>query len=77
LELNISAAIKNGIWPNNLNIMKKKVRMSYRKAAFFVTGISTLLWFLIRVIPKPSRAAYPCMRAAAPIASSLAGEFIL
>jgi hypothetical protein len=28
-----------------------------------------LLWFLVRVIPKPSRAAYPCQRAAFPLAS--------
>jgi len=30
----------------------------------------SFIWFLIRVIPKPSRAAYPCMRAAAPFAST-------
>ena len=36
---------------------------------FFATGISATIWFLIRVIPKPSRAAYPCMRAAAPVMS--------
>jgi hypothetical protein len=30
----------------------------------------SLLWFLIRVIPKPSRATYPCQRAAFPIASA-------
>ena len=35
-----------------------------------LVGIGALLWFLIRVIPKPSRAAYPCMRVAAPLASS-------
>jgi len=28
-----------------------------------------LIWFLIRVIPKPSRAAYPCQRLAFPLAS--------
>ncbi|MBN1126910.1 MAG: DUF362 domain-containing protein [Sedimentisphaerales bacterium] len=28
-----------------------------------------LFWFLIRVIPKPSRALYPCQRAAFPLAS--------
>jgi hypothetical protein len=36
---------------------------------FPVTGLLALLWFLIRVIPKPSRAAYPCQRAAMPLAS--------
>jgi uncharacterized protein (DUF362 family) len=34
-----------------------------------LTGLVALAWFLIRVIPKPSRAAYPCQRAAAPLAS--------
>ena len=33
------------------------------------TGLAALIWFLIRVIPKPSRAAYPCQRLAFPIAS--------
>ena len=33
-------------------------------------GLLSLLWFLVRVIPKPSRAAYPCQRVAFPIASS-------
>lgn len=45
-------------------------RKSPIPAIFLFTGIASLLWFLIRVIPKPSRAAYPCMRAAAPAASS-------
>lgn len=34
-----------------------------------MAGLASLAWFLIRVIPKPSRAAYPCQRAAAPMAS--------
>ncbi len=33
-------------------------------------GIFSLAWFLFRVIPKPSRAYYPCMQAAYPIASA-------
>ena len=32
-------------------------------------GLASLLWFLVRVIPKPSRAAYPCQRIAFPMAS--------
>jgi hypothetical protein len=36
---------------------------------FFLLGIASTLWFLIRVIPKPSRATYPCMRVAAPFMS--------
>ena len=41
-----------------------------QKAIFFFVGITSTIWFLIRVIPKPVRATYPCMRAAAPIMSS-------
>jgi hypothetical protein len=36
---------------------------------FFIMGIISTVWFLIRVIPKPTRATYPCMRVAAPIMS--------
>lgn len=39
------------------------------KILFIILGIISTLWFLIRVIPKPSRATYPCMRAAAPFMS--------
>ncbi|MCP4259288.1 MAG: DUF362 domain-containing protein [Planctomycetes bacterium] len=37
---------------------------------FPFTGFVALIWFLIRVIPKPSRATYPCQRVAFPLASS-------
>jgi hypothetical protein len=39
------------------------------KLVFIVTGLLATIWFLLRVIPKPSRAGYPCMRAAAPLMS--------
>jgi hypothetical protein len=39
---------------------------------FIILGLGSLLWFLIRVIPKPSRATYPCVRATAPWASAFA-----
>jgi len=35
-----------------------------------LTGLAALLWFCLRVIPKPSRANYPCQRMAAPVAFS-------
>lgn len=35
---------------------------------FPILGLFSLIWFLIRVIPKPSRATYPCQRFAAPFA---------
>ena len=34
-----------------------------------LVGLGSLVWFLVRVIPKPSRAAYPCQRVAFPLAS--------
>jgi len=37
---------------------------------FPITGLLALIWFLIRVIPKPSRATYPCQRVSFPLASS-------
>ena len=40
------------------------------KLTFIALGISSTIWFLIRVIPKPQRATYPCMRAVAPIMST-------
>jgi hypothetical protein len=36
---------------------------------FFLMGIISTIWFLVRVIPKPSRASYPCMKVAAPFMS--------
>jgi len=36
---------------------------------FPIGGLLALVWFLIRVVPKPSRATYPCQRVAFPLAS--------
>lgn len=46
-----------------------KITVFLKRAAFPVLGLASLIWFLIRVIPKPGRAAYPCMKVAFPIAS--------
>ena len=53
---------KRGIYPS--------VRHVFMKWLWLFVGFLALLWFLIRVIPKPSRATYPCQRAAFPLASS-------
>ncbi len=50
---------------NTISYLKKKLP----NWLFPIVGFLSLIWFLIRVIPKPSRASYPCMRAAAPLAS--------
>ena len=47
----------------NIDLIKAKI-------IFIVSGIAATIWFLIRVIPKPSRASYPCVRAATPVMSS-------
>src|SRR3972149_5261749 len=48
-------------------------RHSWRMWVLPFVGLASLLWFLLRVGPKPSRAAYPCQQVAGP----LAGGFLL
>jgi len=43
---------------------------------FPVAGLVSLIWFLVRVIPKPSRALYPCQRVAFPMASGFVAWLI-
>ena len=46
---------------------KKEPR--WLKYIFPIAGLVSLIWFLVRVMPKPSRATYPCQRVAFPLAS--------
>ncbi len=46
------------------------------RVLFISLGIVSTVWFLIRVIPKPTRAAYPCMTVAAPFMSGFIGYLI-
>ncbi|MBN1924986.1 MAG: DUF362 domain-containing protein [Prolixibacteraceae bacterium] len=46
-----------------------KMKNLFSRITFLFIGIISTIWFLIRVIPKPSRATYPCMKAAAPFMS--------
>ena len=39
---------------------------------FSIWGVAAILWFLIRVIPKPSRITYPCQQ----LAAGLGGGFL-
>lgn len=50
-----------------VGINKKNVVL---KICFPLLGFAALVWFLIRVVPKPSRMEYPCQQVAAPIALS-------
>ena len=49
---------------------KNKKKLNWLKWIFPIGGFLSLLWFLVRVVPKPSRATYPCQRMAFPLASS-------
>jgi len=49
---------------------QSKLRIGFNKIVLIAIGLGALIWFLIRVIPKPSRATYPCQRAAFPLATA-------
>ena len=48
----------------------RSINMKHAKGLFLpILGLAAVVWLFIRVIPKPSRIGYPCMKVAAPIAS--------
>jgi hypothetical protein len=55
-------------WINRIVIFLKKLRMP-AKIVYILVSLLATIWFLFRVIPKPSRATYPCMQVAAPMMS--------
>jgi uncharacterized protein (DUF362 family) len=55
--------------PSGPSDSKSALQHSTSRWALRLGGALALVWFLIRVIPKPSRATYPCQRAAFPIAA--------
>jgi hypothetical protein len=63
-SLNFRSLFRTGFFKNQIR------KMITPKFAFIFAGLASTVWFILRVIPKPQRAAYPCMRAAAPIMSS-------
>lgn len=54
-----------GVIPN----LRRRAAIVWLRFALIIFGGLALLWFLVRVIPKPSRASYPCQRATFPVAS--------
>ena len=54
--------------PKSNNIVGINTRSVWYRLFFPVMGLLSLAWFLLRVIPKPSRISYPCQRAALPMA---------
>lgn len=61
--------LKGDFQNHQVKFPARKRNLRFR-IAFVLFGILSTIWFLIRVIPKPSRATYPCMKAAAPFMSS-------
>jgi hypothetical protein len=57
------------VCPRTGKIIPSEPRSRWPRWLFPLTGVAALVWFLIRVVPKPSRATYPCQKVAFPLAS--------
>jgi hypothetical protein len=62
--------------PISGNIVGFNRKNIFLKIIFPFWGIAALVWFLIRVVPKPNRINYPCQKVAAPIVFSLISYMI-
>ena len=56
--------------PKSGRIVGVRQPEGWTRVFFPLVGLAALVWFAVRVVPKPSRAAYPCQRVAMPLASS-------
>lgn len=59
--------------PESGRIVKLNFDNIYAKIAFPLVGVIAIIWFLVRVIPKPSRIVYPCQK----VAAGIGGTFLL
>jgi hypothetical protein len=55
-------------WIKRIVIFLNRIRIPV-KIGYILISILATIWFLFRVIPKPSRATYPCMQVVAPVMS--------
>lgn len=55
-------------WIKRIVNFLKRMRVP-AKLVYISMSVLATVWFLVRVIPKPSRAVYPCMQVAAPMMS--------
>jgi len=51
-------------------ILVKHIKRNSTKILFIISGIFSIFWISFRLLTKPSRSTYPCIRAAYPIATS-------
>jgi gluconolactonase len=61
---------------NPAAFLREKLKHRWLVWLLPAAGLLSLLWFLIRVVPKPSRATYPCQRVAMPLASGFVAWLI-
>jgi len=47
-----------------------QIKIGWKKCCCFFIGFLAFIWFLVRVVPRPGRAAYPCQRIAFPLATT-------
>jgi hypothetical protein len=55
--------------PETGKSLKSRIKYRWLMWIFPIAGLVSLIWFLVRVIPKPSRATYPCQQLVFPLAS--------
>ena len=61
--------LNSSVCPKTGKYLGHKRKYPWLIWVFPILGLFSLVWFLMRVIPKPSRATYPCQRVAGPLAS--------
>ncbi|OGU33775.1 MAG: hypothetical protein A2068_03805 [Ignavibacteria bacterium GWB2_35_6b] len=57
------------VCPQTGRIRKITLPEGFYKLLYPVVGLAALIWIIIRVVPKPSRVQYSCVKAATPFAS--------
>ncbi|MEJ2702422.1 MAG: SMP-30/gluconolactonase/LRE family protein [Sedimentisphaerales bacterium] len=68
-KMHFSKEQASHVCPKHAHSQKRNWKWAWVRYVFPIAGLVSLAWFLIRVIPKPSRAFYPCQRVAFPLAS--------
>jgi hypothetical protein len=61
------------VCPKSGRVRKIILPKGLYKLFFPIVGLAAIIWILIRVIPKPSRLSYPCVKTAIPLASGFIG----
>lgn len=64
------------VCPRSGRIVGLRWRGRAARWLFPLVGVMALVWHLVRVLPKPGRALYPCQRVAGPLAWAFAGYVV-